>query len=176
MPKEIVWKHCPECGGLLKVIGQGAGGADVRRCSDCGRRIHPDPKMAVASLIFRDGRLLLLQRARPPQKGLWCLPGGFVDRGETLEAAAVREAREETGLDVELLRLHGLYSYPGYEVIVAIYEARITGGTEEYKRRKPGRPLGAAVGDRFRPPGLSFHPRRRQFVAVCRPFRKSSSR
>ena len=91
-------------------------------CSDCGLRLHPDPKVAVAAIIQVSGSVLLVRRARPPMKEYWCLPGGFVDLGETMEEAAVREAGEETGLSTRVKTLWGLYSYPGYPVVVAIYE------------------------------------------------------
>ena len=83
------------------------------------------PKLMVDVVIpDAEGRVLLIQRANDPYEGSWALPGGFVDVGETVEDAAVREAKEETGLDVELLRLVGVYSDPerdprGHNVSVA---------------------------------------------------------
>ena len=83
------------------------------------------PKLMVDIVIpDGEGRVLLIQRANDPYEGSWALPGGFVDMGETVEDAAVREAKEETGLDVELLRLVGVYSEPdrdprGHNVSVA---------------------------------------------------------
>ncbi|CAA9458214.1 MAG: Nudix hydrolase family protein [uncultured Rubrobacteraceae bacterium] len=83
------------------------------------------PKLMVDIVIpDGEGRVLLIQRASEPFRGSWALPGGFVDVGETVEEAAVREAREETGLDVELLRPVGVYSEPdrdprGHNVSVA---------------------------------------------------------
>lgn len=72
------------------------------------------PKLMVDIVIpDREGRVLLIRRASDPYQGSWALPGGFVDVGETVEQAAVREAKEETGLDVELSRLVGVYSDPG---------------------------------------------------------------
>jgi len=61
-----------------------------------------DPKVAAAVLVERDGRVLLVQRANDPFKGLWTLPAGFVNAGEDPAAAAARECLEEAGLAVEI--------------------------------------------------------------------------
>jgi 8-oxo-dGTP diphosphatase len=65
------------------------------------------PYTAVSAAVFRDGRVLIVRRAQPPAAGLYTLPGGVVELGETLAEAAVREVREETGLDIEPLELVG---------------------------------------------------------------------
>ena len=117
---------CPQCGTSLRrrqVFGQ-------RRlvCPQC-RYVHfSDPKVAVGVLAQRRGRLLLVQRNQEPHIGEWSFPSGFVDAGEVLEAAAVREAKEETGLDVRIQRLLGAYSSPGERVIFIAYGGRVTGG------------------------------------------------
>ena len=69
----------------------------------------------IIELLDRPGRPIVLIERRFPPPG-WALPGGFVEVGETVEAAAVREAREETGLEVELVSLLGVYSDPGRDV------------------------------------------------------------
>jgi 8-oxo-dGTP diphosphatase len=71
------------------------------------------PALTVDALIVDPARgVLLIRRANAPFQGHWALPGGFVEVGETCEAACVREAREETGLDVEPVELVGVYSVP----------------------------------------------------------------
>jgi len=74
------------------------------------------------------GGLVLVRRAIEPGYGKWVFPGGFVDRGETLEEAAARETREEVGLEVATDGLLGAYSYREYPVVVVVYAARVTGG------------------------------------------------
>jgi ADP-ribose pyrophosphatase YjhB (NUDIX family) len=71
-------------------------------------RIYPDrPFLAVSAAIVRDGRVLLVQRARSPAAGLFTLPGGVVEAGETLEQAVIREVQEETALSIEPIGLAG---------------------------------------------------------------------
>lgn len=70
------------------------------------------PLLTVDIIILAERKLVLIQRLNPPYQGYWALPGGFVDIGETVENAAIREAKEETGLDVELKELVGVFSDP----------------------------------------------------------------
>ena len=71
-------------------------------------RIYPTrPYLAVSAAIFREGRVLIVRRGRPPALGLYTLPGGGVELGETLEQAVIREVREETGLAIAPLGLVG---------------------------------------------------------------------
>ena len=65
------------------------------------------PQLAVSAAIFRDGKILLVRRARSPAKGFWSLPGGRVEFGETLHAALHREVDEETALKIEIVGLAG---------------------------------------------------------------------
>ncbi len=83
-------------------------------CPACGQQVpaHKNPVPTVDVVIFFPPQsILLIERKNFPQG--WALPGGFVDYGEKAETAAVREAKEETGLDVVLTDLLGVYSHPG---------------------------------------------------------------
>jgi len=89
-----------------------------------------DPKIAVGTIIqSQSGRIVLVRRAIEPGYGKWVFPGGYVDRGEPLTSAALREAREECGLDVRLDALVNIYSYAGRAPVIVVYAATATGGT-----------------------------------------------
>ena len=97
-------------------------------CTACGAVTYLDPKLAVAVVIERAGLFLLGRRGEGTREaGKWGFPAGFVDRGEVVEGAAVREAREEVGLDVTLGPLLALLSQPGEPVVLAVYAAEATG-------------------------------------------------
>lgn len=73
----------------------------------------PSPALSVDAVLFdQQGRLLLIRRKYPPYQGQYALPGGFVDYGETVEAAVQRELEEETGIRTGITRLVGVYSAP----------------------------------------------------------------
>lgn len=71
------------------------------------------PVVAVGAVVVREGSLLMVRRGREPAKGLWTIPGGRVKKGERLTAATAREVREETGLEVEVGRLLGVFEVVG---------------------------------------------------------------
>lgn len=87
------------------------------------------PRLTVDILIEQSGGVVLIKRKFPPPG--WAIPGGFVDYGETLEAAAIREAKEETSLDVKLLRQMHTYSEPSrdprHHTVTTVFVARGSG-------------------------------------------------
>ncbi len=103
-------------------------------CPSCGTAVkqYRNPFPTVDIIIEIEGRIVLIERKNPP-KG-WALPGGFVDYGETLESAAIREAKEETGLDIYDLRLLGCYSDPKRDsrmhTITTVYIAKGEGAPQ----------------------------------------------
>ncbi|HEU4939724.1 MAG TPA: NUDIX hydrolase [Vicinamibacterales bacterium] len=123
------FRFCPACGGPLEPRQLKAGDPLRPVCTRCGYVHYLDPKVAVGTVIVTtDDRIVLVRRAIEPGYGLWVFPGGYVDRGEEVTVAAIREAREESGLDVRLDGLINLYSYPGRPIVVVVYKASIIAG------------------------------------------------
>ena len=127
---ERPYSFCPMCGGALEPRAIKQNEPERLVCVRCGFVFYLDPKVAVGTIIRNDaGSIVLVKRAIEPGYGKWVYPGGYVDRGELVRDAAVREAREEAGLQVHLERLINVYSYPGRAPVVIVYTATILGGT-----------------------------------------------
>jgi mutator protein MutT len=97
-------------------------------CDACGFVFFMDPKVAVGTIVSLDGHIVLVRRAIEPGYGKWVFPGGFVDRGERVEDAAIRETREESCIQVHISRLLNIYSYPDHPVIVIVYVGDVISG------------------------------------------------
>jgi ADP-ribose pyrophosphatase YjhB (NUDIX family) len=115
------------------------------------------PQFAVTALVFiaRDaadpsGASLLLVR-QSYGKRYWSLPGGSMEAGESVEQAAVREVKEETGLDVRLTRLVGVYSKPAEGALAICFEGEVTGGAPSEATGAPDEATGEIVEWRYFP-------------------------
>ena len=123
------YRYCPVCGGELESRVLKTTEPKRLVCDTCGFVFYLDPKLAVGTIIRDErNRVVLVRRAIEPGYGKWVFPGGYVDRGEELRSAAVREAREETGLDVRLEELIDIYSYPGHVPVIIVFAAAPIGG------------------------------------------------
>ncbi len=124
---------CPRCAGSLERRQLKAGEPERPVCARCGFIYYLDPKVAVGTIIRTSSdRLVLVRRAIEPGYGKWVFPGGYVDRGEELTAAALREAREECGLEVRLDGLVNIYSYTGRVPVIVVYAATALRGALQH--------------------------------------------
>jgi ADP-ribose pyrophosphatase YjhB (NUDIX family) len=124
-------RHCPRCAGSLESRRLEAGEPERLVCGSCGFVFYLDPKVAACTISEVDGGIVLLRRSIEPGRGKWVFPGGFVDLGEPVPAAAIRETQEEANLDVSLIGILDVYSFPPYEVAVVVYAAEVKGGELE---------------------------------------------
>lgn len=124
------YRFCPRCGHLLEQRQLKAGDPQRLVCPACAFVFYLDPKVAVGTIIRTAAdHIVMVRRAIEPGYGKWVFPGGYVDRGEPLMEAAIREAREESGLEVRLDGLVNIYSYPGRAPVIVVYAATAVGGT-----------------------------------------------
>ena len=120
------FESCPTCQGGVTI--RTVDGQWRPYCPQCNLIIQLGPKLVATVLIGDPANLLMVQRAYGVEKGLWALPGGYVEQGEVVEEAAAREALEETGIHVTITGLVGLFSAPGRPIVVAAYGATAVGG------------------------------------------------
>jgi 8-oxo-dGTP diphosphatase len=120
---ETTFRHCPTCGATQAETS--IKGTLRPTCPACGFVVFLDPKVVTVVVVRHSGRLLLGTRNIEPGRGAWSFFGGYVDRGEQIEEAALREVKEETNLDVRLEGLVGVYSARGDPHILIVYHASV---------------------------------------------------
>ena len=121
--------YCPVCG--TKLVRRERFGQIRPVCPACGYVHFYDPKVAAAVFIEDGDRILLIKRGVEPERGRWALPAGYVNAHEDPRQTAIREVREETGLEVRITRLIDVF-YSGRQngaSIIIVYAAEVIGGT-----------------------------------------------
>lgn len=118
--------YCHRCGNPMSE--RNVGGALRPACDSCGAVVFFDPKLAVVVIVSREDKILMVKRDIEPMLGRWSFPSGYVDRGEVVEEAAVREVREETNVEIELDRLLGVYSSLDAPVVLVAFGASVRCG------------------------------------------------
>lgn len=127
-PPDYGLRFCPRCAGPLAGRREAAGEPAFPTCTACGFIYYYDPKLAAGVIPEIGGRIGLIRRGIEPGLGLWTFPAGYVNRGEKVEEAAVRETFEEACVGVSLERLVGVYSYTGRPVVIVVYAGTVTSG------------------------------------------------
>lgn len=122
------YRFCPRDAGPLELRAVKPGERPRLVCSRCEQVLWLDPKVAAGTIFTVDGRIALLRRGIEPAYGRWVFPGGFVDRGEAVSDAAVRETWEEARVRVTVESLLNVYSYPHWPVVVVVYAATLAEG------------------------------------------------
>ena len=121
-------KFCSACGGV--VAGEIPPGDNRERfvCEACGAIHYVNPKVVCGCLVTHENAVLLCRRAIQPRKGLWTLPAGFLELGETAAQGAMRETLEEANAKVEVDGLYTLFSLPHISQIYIFFRARLIDG------------------------------------------------
>jgi 8-oxo-dGTP diphosphatase len=131
---EKTYRFCPRCGA--EMVEKTVDHHKRKACPVCKYVYYHNPVPAAGVVIKEDGKILLVKRKFDPYKGDWCLPAGFMEYDESPERCAVRESKEELGVDVELHGLYGVYSGkddPRTHAVLVMYWAKIIRG-----KLKPG--------------------------------------
>jgi ADP-ribose pyrophosphatase YjhB (NUDIX family) len=122
-----IQSHCPVCGGRLADRFLEEEERERAVCDQCGRVNYRNPIVVAGVIPVAGDRIWMLRRAIEPAYGYWTYPAGFMELGETVEQAAMRETREELNLDVRLEGLVGVYSFPNISTVHVIYRATCLG-------------------------------------------------
>ena len=121
-------RYCSECGSARLARSTPYGEIGLRYvCQEC-RVVHYSKHSMVAGCVATwQGRILLCQRSIEPYRGLWTIPGGYMEIGETLQEAAARETLEEAHGEVSGLELLALYNLPMFSEVYALFSAQLSG-------------------------------------------------
>jgi len=120
--------YCSNCGSeqLVKKIPEGDNKPRIC-CENCGTIHYSNPKMVVGCLPVWEGKILLCRRAIEPRKGYWGLPAGYLENKESVEEGALRETLEESGAEVDIVRMHAIYNIPRISQVYIFFLANMRG-------------------------------------------------
>jgi len=119
-------KFCPECGAPVELRLPPDDHRERHVCTACAAIHYYNPKLIVGAIPeWEDGRILLCRRAIEPRLGLWTLPAGFMENGETTLEGAARETLEEANARVEIGELYSLYNIPHISQVQMLFRARL---------------------------------------------------
>lgn len=118
-------KFCSECGSAVAVRVPDGDSLPRHVCPGCGTIHYQNPKMVVGCIPEWEDKVLLCRRAIEPKYGLWTLPAGFMENGETTLEGAARETWEEAGARIEMGPLYTLYNLPHINQVYLMFRAQL---------------------------------------------------
>lgn len=118
-------KYCPACGQRVELRTPADDTRPRYICTACGIIHYQNPRMVIGSIPEWEDKILLCRRAIEPRYGLWTLPGGFMENGESTGAAAIRETLEEACARIEIIDLYSMYSLPYIDQVHMLFRARL---------------------------------------------------
>jgi ADP-ribose pyrophosphatase YjhB (NUDIX family) len=119
-------KFCPECGAPVELRLPQDDNRERHVCTVCAAIHYHNPKLIVGAIPeWEDGRILLCRRAIEPRHGLWTLPAGFMENGETTAEAAARETLEEANARVDIGELYSMHNLPYINQVHLLFRARL---------------------------------------------------
>jgi ADP-ribose pyrophosphatase YjhB (NUDIX family) len=117
--------YCTRCGGPVEVRVPPGDDRPRHVCARCGTVHYQNPKLVAGCLAEWGEQVLMCRRAIEPRHGLWTLPAGFMENGETTREAALREALEEANARVEIIDLYTLYDLPHISQVYCLFRGRL---------------------------------------------------
>jgi ADP-ribose pyrophosphatase YjhB (NUDIX family) len=118
-------KYCSLCGGPVEMRVPPDDNRKRHVCTVCGEVHYQNPKLIVGAMPEWQGKILLCRRAIEPRHGLWTLPAGFMENGETTTEAATRETLEEANARIEVGDLYSMYSVPYINQVHLMFQAKL---------------------------------------------------
>jgi len=124
-------KFCSTCGASVSLCIPEGDNRERYVCTSCRTIHYQNPKIVAGSIPEWQGRVLLCRRAIEPRQGLWTLPAGFMENGETTEQAAMRETWEEARARIEILDLYSIFSIPHISQVYMLFRGELVDGLYE---------------------------------------------
>ncbi|MFZ8973121.1 MAG: NUDIX hydrolase [Pseudomonadales bacterium] len=118
-------KYCGQCGGRVSLKIPEGDNRPRFVCDHCQSIHYSNPRIIAGCLPFFDDRVLLCRRAIEPRYGMWTLPAGFLENGESISEGALRETHEEANARVEIESLYTVFSLPHISQVYMFYKARL---------------------------------------------------
>jgi ADP-ribose pyrophosphatase YjhB (NUDIX family) len=117
--------YCPSCGATVELRCPDDDNRPRHICTACGTIHYQNPNLVIGSIPEWEDKILLCRRAIEPRRGLWTLPGGFMENGESTTEAAIRETWEEANARIEIGDLYSMYSLPYINQVHLLFRARL---------------------------------------------------